>query len=42
MKKSDLVSGKHILETRMGDRFLVAGDFLFCQVFSWEMWYNKG
>ena len=28
MKKSDLVSGKHILETRMGDRFLVAGDYL--------------
>ena len=28
MKKSDLISGKHILETRLGDRFLVAGDFL--------------
>lgn len=28
MKKSDLISGKHIVETRIGDRFLVAGDFL--------------
>lgn len=28
MKKSDLISGKHILETRIGDRFLVAGDLL--------------
>ena len=28
MKKSDLISGKHIVETRLGDRFLVAGDFL--------------
>lgn len=28
MKKSGLISGKHILETRLGDRFLVAGDFL--------------
>ena len=28
MKKSDLISGKHIVETRLGDRFLVAGDYL--------------
>lgn len=28
MKKSDLVSGKHILELRDGSRLLVAGDFL--------------
>ena len=28
MKKSDLVSGKHIVELRDGSRLLVAGDFL--------------
>ena len=28
MKKSDLISGKHIVETRLGDKFLVAGDYL--------------
>jgi len=28
MKKSDLVSGKHIVELREGSRLLVAGDFL--------------
>lgn len=28
MRKSDLVSGKHIVETRIGDRLLVAGDYL--------------
>ena len=28
MKKSDLISGKHIVELRDGSRLLVAGDFL--------------
>lgn len=28
MKKSDLVNGKHIVETKDGERYLVAGDYL--------------
>ena len=28
MKKSDLISGKHIVELRDGSRLLVAGDYL--------------
>ena len=28
MKKSDLISGKHIVELNEGSRFLVAGNFL--------------
>ena len=28
MKKSDLISGKHIVELRDGSRLLIAGDYL--------------
>ena len=30
MKKSDLIAGKHILETREGERYLVCGNLLLC------------
>lgn len=30
MKKSDLIAGKHVLETREGGRYLVCGNLLLC------------
>ena len=30
MKKSDLIAGKHVIETREGGRYLVCGNLLLC------------
>lgn len=35
MKKSDLVSGEHVLEVKNGEKYFVCGDYLHCNIYGW-------
>lgn len=37
MKKSELISGLHVLEVKNGEKYFVCGDYLQCNVYGWGL-----